>query len=283
MSTIREQPLPRSHLKWRTGRFAIGTAIVCGAIIVWIESQRADRLPASFTSGYLLLAALVFLAAFNLRKRLTMLPGLGTAAFWMQLHIWVGFGSLVLFGAHIQWRIPGGGLEGLLAIFYLLVAGSGIYGLYVTRTTPRKLLAIDPEMPYEQIPQAQRQLAAEARQLIRSCEDETRFLAGFYLHRLAPWFERSRHWTYNLFPTRRRRQELVVATRDLDRYLHRDQRDVPNQLIRLIERKDDLDFLRAMLGRIKIWMVAHVGLTYGLLILAAVHAVVAHGFFGGLR
>lgn len=282
MSVNREQPLPRSKLKWRTLRFAIATSAACALAYVWIEGLRQNLLPAAFYSGYLMLGALCFLAAFHLRKRLSMLPWLGTASFWMQLHIWVGFASLFLFGLHIQWRVPGGWLEGTLATVYLLVVASGVYGLYVTRTTPRKLRSVDADVPYQQIPQVQRQLAVEARELIARCTDQTRFITRFYLRLLVPWFERPRHWTYAVCPTGHRRRKLIGATRDLDRYLNRDQRQLPDQLIRLIQHKDDLDFLQAMLARLKVWMLVHVGLIYGLLILAVVHGVAAHGFFGGL-
>ena len=53
------------------------------------------------------------------------------------------------------------------------MVASGIYGLYVTRTVPRKLRGIDDEVPYDRIPGVQRELAVQARELVQRCEDET--------------------------------------------------------------------------------------------------------------
>ena len=67
----------------------------------------------------------VFLAAFNWRKKLSVLP-IGTAAFWLQLHIYAGFFTIFVFVAHIGYRWPNGSFESALAAVFTIVATSGV-------------------------------------------------------------------------------------------------------------------------------------------------------------
>ena len=70
----------------------------------------------------------------------------------MQLHIYVGWSTFVVFGFHIGWKTPNGYLEGFLALLYLVVALSGVYGLFITRLVPKRLTAIGEEVVFERIP-----------------------------------------------------------------------------------------------------------------------------------
>ena len=57
-----------------------------------------------FLSGWILFASVLILTAYNARKKITMLP-IGSAASWLQVHIYLGLLSVLLFLLHI---IPGG-------------------------------------------------------------------------------------------------------------------------------------------------------------------------------
>jgi hypothetical protein len=70
---------------------------------------------------------------------------------------------------------------------------------------------------------------------------------------------------------------------DLDRYLSSDQRSLGQQLSQMVKKKDDLDYHAAQQGRLKIWLFAHIGFTYSLLLVSIIHGVMAHAFAGGLR
>jgi hypothetical protein len=52
-------------------------------------------------------------------------------------------------------------------------------------------------------------------------------------------------------------------------------------LFALVRRKDDLDFHEARQKLLKVWLFAHIGLTYALVLLALLHALMAHAFGGG--
>lgn len=237
----------------------------------------------SHVSGYVLFGAIVFLALFNLRKKLAFLPAVGTARMWMQLHIYVGLSTFLMFGMHVGWRIPNGQLEGVLAALYLFVALSGVYGLYITRLLPKRLTNLPEEIIYERIPQFRQKLALQARELVLSAAESSDVLARFYANRLAVFFERPRSFVYAINPSSRQCRQLVTEINDLDRYLSEQQREVRKELVTIVKQKDDLDYHRAIQGRLKLWLFGHIAMTYSLLLFSVLHGIMAHAFGGGLR
>src|ERR1700760_3444279 len=83
----------------------VGALIAFSALVVW---QRLPQLSLSskFITGYILFGLMVFLALYNGRKRLSMLP-VGKASVWLTLHLAGGVFGLGLFWLHIGvlWRI----------------------------------------------------------------------------------------------------------------------------------------------------------------------------------
>ncbi|MEM7455151.1 MAG: hypothetical protein AAF456_12450 [Planctomycetota bacterium] len=268
----------RRRLKY--AMIAIISVAVIG-LLVWLQNRNLRH--STFFTGYLLMGSILFLTAFNLRKKIPVLPAFGSATMWMQLHIYVGLSTFAVFGFHIAWRIPNGMFEGLLAFLYLAVALSGVYGLYATRIMPRRLAALKEEVIYERIPALQRQLATSAKRLVLEACESTDVLARFYVNKLATFFERPRSLAYMINPSGRRRKQLLDEITDLNRYLGEQQRPVGAQLSEMVQQKDDLDYHRVVQGRLKLWLFVHIGMTYSLLIISIIHGIMAHAFAGGLR
>lgn len=276
---------PNQPVRLRSRRL-VGVSLTIVAVIaywIFVTLQRQSLQHTAWSTGYSLFGCLVFLAAFNLRKKLVFLPVLGTSAMWMQLHIYVAFFSIAVFLMHIGLAIPNGVFEQALALLYVTVAGSGVYGLYMTRTIPRKLTATGFEVIFEQIPEKRRQLVASARNLILETARSTDVIAKFYLHHLAQFMERPRSFAYNLSPSLRTSRTLIEELRQLDRYLSVTQRECSRKLSTLVREKEDLDYHWALQGRLKTWLFVHIGMTYGLLLVSILHGVIAHAFGGGLR
>ncbi len=279
----RNSMMSRSALPVRRFRNIVLLMIALVAVGILVVSQNQNLVHSTFTTGYVLLGSFVLLTAFNMRKRIPSLAQLGSAAFWMQLHIYVGLGTFVLFGFHVGWKIPNGGFEVFLTTLYLIVAVSGVYGLYATRSIPKKLTALNDEVIYERIPGFRKQLAGDARRLVLEACQHSDVLARFYRNRLAAYFERPRSIAYLASPNGRLRRQLMSEIDDLDRYLSDDQRSLSRQLGQMVKKKDDLDYHAAQQGRLKIWLFAHIGFTYSLLLVSILHGVIAHAFAGGLR
>ena len=81
-------------------------------------------------------------------------------------------------------------------------------------------------------------------------------------------------------PTSALRRSLMREMQDLRRYLSEPEQAGCERLFTLVRRKDDLDFHDARQRALKLWLFGHIGLTYALLLLAVLHAVLAHAFAG---
>jgi hypothetical protein len=244
--------------------------------------QRERLQDATFTSGYVLGGIILFLCAYNVRKKLPHWR-LGNSATWLQFHIYAGIGSILVFLLHVQFRVPQGRFESILAGLYLVVATSGLYGLFLSRTIPRLLTAIKHEVPFAQIPAQRAKLAQEAQQLAIQSLSDSPVLAKFYRDHLFDFFEQPRQLMYYLRPNGAMRRSLLIELQDLRRYLSDPQRAMSDTIADLIYQKDDIDFHHALQSRMRIWLFVHVGLSYGLVFAGALHGILAHAFHGGLR
>lgn len=258
------------------------TVLALGAIATWVQWRRAGLQATSFDTGYLLLAALLFLCLYNLRKKLPVLTWPSSAG-WLQLHLYVGLSTAFLFGMHVDWRVPDGFFEVTLTGLFVGTFASGLVGLYWSRTLPPRLARVSEEVIYERIPQLRSQLRDRAQQAVL----ETVRIAGattlgeFYSDRLHAFFENARGIRYFLRPNPRLRRQLLAELTEVSRYLSEPERKTCEQLFALVRRRDDLDYHAALQWRLKAWLFLHIGLTYPLLAVASLHGVLAHLFDGG--
>ncbi|HWE94891.1 MAG TPA: hypothetical protein VG269_13075 [Tepidisphaeraceae bacterium] len=263
-------------------RQAVATALVATAVCLWLRARHFALRPDAFDSGWVLGVLVLLLAAYNLRKKLTFLP-LGRSSTWLQLHIYLALLSVIAFAAHTHLRLPRGPLEISLACLYLGVAGSGIAGLVLTRVLPVCLSTRGEEVIFERIPQFRRKLRilAEIAVLRSVTEADQTTLSDFYTRRLARFFGEPRNFWLHLFQSQRPRRRLLAELADLDRYLDPAEREIAADLRDLVEVKDDLDYHHTLQATLKGWLFVHLPLTYGLLLVGAVHVVVVHAFRGG--
>lgn len=271
----------RSFMKRRL-LFSGTTFVAVAALAIWTDRSAAALERTSFTTGSILLVALFFLAALQVRKRLY-LPAFGSVATWLQLHIYVALGATVVFLLHVPWRLPNGYFEGTLAGLFLATTLSGLIGLYWSRTAPPRLARAGEEFIYEQIPMHRRSLRDQAQAVVLGAVRETgeSTLGQFYEQRLADFFAYPRRWRYRLRPTSRRRKALLAELTEATRYLSDAERKTAEQLFALIRKRDDLDFHEAIQWRLKSWMFVHICLTYPLLAAASFHGWLAYLFTGG--
>jgi hypothetical protein len=256
--------------------------IAVAALWLLVRVQERNLGSSAFTTGYLLLSAVFFLALYNLRKRLPFLP-LGSSTAWMQWHVYVGLGTLGVFALHVGPSWPSGVLDTVLAAVYLLTFASGLAGLYLTRTIPPQLARVGEEVIFERIPAFRRQVCRQASGVVMDAvaASGTTTLADFYVQRLYEFFERDRGLSYLVWPTTTRRKSLMRTMQDLRRYLSDQEQLACEKLFTLVRRKDDLDFQEARQWLLKSWLFVHIGLSYALLALALLHGLLAHAFGGG--
>ncbi len=261
--------------------FAI-TIVVAASVLVYWRSN--DLKASSFHTGYALFALVLFLMLYNLRKRLPSLP-LGSSSTWLQLHIYGGLVSIAFFLLHVGVRFPTGILETTLYALFVTVVGSGLYGLYITRTIPKKITKLREQVVWERIPALRIAVQRQAHQVVVSLlrQSPAPTIADYYKKRLLTYFGLPRGVWYYLLPTSKLRNHILSEMTDMERFYSPDETETDQRLRRLVDQRDDLDYQDALQRRLKFWLFVHVSLTYGLLILATFHTIMAHAFIGGAR
>ncbi len=246
------------------------------------RAYSSTLLRSQFLSGSVLLAAIVFLAVYNVRKKLPFLP-LGSSSVWLQVHLNVGWFSILLFLLHVGFRAPNGPLETTLALLYLGAAASGVFGLRISRRFAPRLARHGEEVIFERIPELRRRLREEAEALVvRSAEEgKSTTIADFYADRLLPFFAGPRNFWLHLLQSNGPLHALLEDSAGLRRYLNEKQKRHMDDLVELVRQKDHLDHQYALQAMLKRWLFFHVPLTYCLLILALAHVVFVYAFSVG--
>ena len=273
-------------MKFATRRIRnIALLIAFSALIVivhWIYSISLTH--GNFRTGWLLLLTMLFLASYNVRKKLPFIP-LGKSSVWLQFHIFFGLLAVVLFLCHLRFQLPNGRLEVTLAFLFVAVAGSGIIGLILSRTFARRLTTRGEEVLYERIPAIRKQLTEQVELLALGSisESNSTTVANFYIKNLGHYFSGPRHFFSHLCESHRPYHELMDKIKEEDRYLNDKEREILDQITEFVEAKYDLDYRYALQSVLKRWLFLHIPLTYGLLIVSVLHAILANAFFGGIK
>ncbi|MFO1065303.1 MAG: hypothetical protein U0892_15665 [Pirellulales bacterium] len=261
----------------------ITAAVICtaAAAFVWIETSMYDK---AIASGWTLLVSTAGLYGLSLRKRWAGGRRIPMAA-WLQFHSYLGTFALAAFCLHVRWPIRGQ-FELALGAMFLFVSLSGIFLLVLSRRMPRLLSAVKSDARLEDIPRLRAELgdrvhdhlALDASQL-----GEGAALAELYEHRLLKFFHSPRSLWYRTFPNGHTRRRLLRDLEDMDRYLDPQGRSTRQVFSELVIRKDDLDFHQAIQRRLRNLVTLHTAFTWSLILMIAVHVVLALEFQGAMR
>jgi hypothetical protein len=263
----------------------IGTFwLVMASVLALMLHQRFSHVLPNYAylTGWVLFVFMGLLAVYNARKKLPFLP-LGNSENWLQVHIYAGFFSVMLFLVHLNFRMPTGYFEGTLAWLYLLVAGSGVVGLVLSRVLPRRLSARGGEVIYEKIPALRHALRQKAETLALGPEVKSPAIAEFYAQELNGFFSGPKNFSRHLVESRRPLNTVLVEVEDLRRYLNDAERVTLEKLTQLVRQKDGLDYHHALQTTLKLWLFVHLPLTYSLMIFSLLHIVLVFAFSGGAR
>ena len=237
----------------------------------------------AFFSGWLLLLTILIVTFLNVRKKLPFLP-LSSVNAWLQFHIYAGWLSIGLFIVHLRGRFPDGPLETTLAVLFVLVAGSGVIGVFLSVTLPKRLTRRGEEVIFERIPAFRDHLrgAADALVVRSASETESTTLAEFYVARLKHLFDGPRDFFEHLFEMNLTEYAVRSEIQSVRRYLNDKEQEILDELADLVTRKQDLDYHFTLQATLKGWLFVHIPLTYCMLILAFVHLVLVYAFTGGI-
>jgi hypothetical protein len=262
-----------------SGLFALVAATVAA---FWLNARYSPLKNYAFFTGWALLAGMFILTVYNVRKKLPFLP-LGNSETWLQIHIYLGFFTTLLFLIHLRFRLPHGWFEITLAWLFVLVSGSGMAGLFFSRVFPRRLAARGGEAIYEKIAGQRYMLRTEAEALALGAEAKSTMIAEFYIKRLESFFAGPKNLWLHLVESRRAVNGLLMELEDLRRVATSTDQETITKLVKLVRQKDGLDYHRALQLVLKLWLFVHIPLTYGLMVFTVLHVVLVFGFSGGVR
>lgn len=256
--------------------------LIIGGMLFLIYHFFGFRFPRLvFVSGWTLLGLMLFLTAYNGRKKLPFLPALSSET-WLQIHIYMGLLATLIFGMHLSFRLPTGNFESILALLFVLVTLSGMVGLWITRVFPKRLTSRGGEVIFERIPFERRALHLKARALAISAVDKTRSttVADFFVASLEQFFEKPKNIGSHLLDSKIRPNRLLSRVNEMKRYLNEEERNIMTEIGQLIEAKNTLDYHYSLQMTLKLWLFTHIPLTYGLLVFSAVHVALVYAFSG---
>jgi len=262
-----------------SGLLALLAATV-GAL--WLNAKFNTLPNYAYLTGWALLAGMFVLTIYNVRKKLPFLP-LGKSETWLQIHIYLGFFTTLLFCIHLNFRLPHGWFEVVLAWLFVLVSGSGMAGLFFSRVLPRRLATRGGEVIFEKIPALRHALKTEAENLALGPDAKSQVIAEFYTKRLALFFSGPKNFWKHLAESRREVSALLTELEDLRRFANDLEKEKISKLAALVRQKDGLDYHRALQLALRLWLFVHIPLTYGLMIFTVLHIVLVFAFSGGAR
>lgn len=268
-----------SRRRWRN----LALTAVAVAAFAWVSTIYADALRQhEFLDGWALVVGLIVLASFNMRKKLPMLA-LGKASTWTQIHIYLGYFTVSMFLIHTDFETPIGALNWALWAMFLIVAISGLFGLFLSYSIPPKLERGTERVLLERIPGFRAQLAREVEELaMRSVVDEASLtISHFYTDTLHHFMRRQRNRLDHLRGSPRQLSRIRQDIDNLKRYLDPTGVEILREIEDRVVAKDNLDFHYAHFMALRLWLFIHIPATYSLIILACVHVATVYAFSTG--
>lgn len=229
-------------------------------------------------SGYSLFALFIFLALFNIRKRLPFVQSLGQTYWWHQLHIILGLIAIPLYFIHVDSGWPEGGYQRWLSFFMILVFLSGLFGWFIQSLFPKRLSHNGSEIIFERIPDALDEIKQTTLIHVNSavkdyqCEPILRLYQNFLDHYLS----QPRYFLNNLLGGHQAEYEITnhfSVTKDFCK----------EHELQLLEKLEQLASQKALIDRqyvyqllMKLWLLVHVPGVVGLLLLSLWHLLLVN-------
>lgn len=264
-------PSRRIALVW------LGAFSIFGFLIYQARQARVLLEPAEVITGWWLFFLMVFLALFNVRKKLSMLPT-GKAETWLLFHAVGGVLATAVYWLHVGVLWPLGLYEQVLTLLVYGTVLTGAFGYVIQRVYPKRLTQTGVEVIYERIPREISELRDRVENLVLGCTEKTESetLGRHYVDTLAWYFRRPRFFRHHVFGSQHGRQWLRQQDSAVRRYLSDDEKEYLDQLMELAEYKNGLDAHYVYQGIMKGWLLLHVPLTVALLVISVWHVLVVH-------
>jgi len=286
--------IDKTHRPWIVATIALALLSTAGYVIYAAESPSGPRGGSviGLTFGIAGYALMIYAGLLGARKKVPTWR-IGRAQTWMRGHLWLGLLSLLLILFHGGFAFRGA-LTLVLMVLFFIVIGSGVLGAALQHYLPALMMMRVPmETIYEEIPHVRTQLRDEADVLAASIcgpldteleqpaaavatmveieqEDRARF-REIYFSKVRPFLSDPDAHGTELADARRSAEVFQSLRRLLAAPVH----PVLDDLENICEEEHQLSRQIRIYRWLHGWLLMHVPLSIALLVLGAVHAVMA--------
>ncbi len=282
--------LDQSHQKWVLSCGAVAIAgIVAYRLFEPVELRMRTGSWLGITFGVIAFALMAFAGLLGARRKA---PGwrLGRLQTWMRGHLWLGLLSLPFVILHAAGAWAAGPLTKLLMFLFYMTIVSGIVGAVAQAVLPSLMTAQVPlETIYEQIPAIRQQLLEEAKKFYAEATTQAAAAAAssqtITISTIATISQPLEDfWEKELFPfliDPRGNHRLATRRGMMQRFealymlLPRGQRSSIAGLQEICEEENQLTRQQTLHRWLHGWLLVHVPISYGVLLLTIVHAFTA--------
>lgn len=286
--------IDHTHRGWFVASLLIvGVALLCfGAFRVPTGAGSMGGTTAGLTFGSFGFGFMIFAALLGARRRVPVYL-FGRAQTWMRGHLWLGLVSLPLILFHSGFRY-GHGLTAWLMTLLIVVVVSGIFGAAMQHYMPRVMTREVPmETIYEEIGHVRAQLLEEAEELIKQAAggdkkaadgsdadsaapavavaDEAAPLRLFYEQEMKPYLSKAGPRGSSLRDAARARNAFAQLRTLLPPSLHTTVEDLEG----ICEEERQITLQSHLHMWLHGWLLLHIPLSLALILLGAIHAVMA--------
>ena len=288
--------IDQTHRPWVIATVALAIISTAAYILYAVETPGGPRGGSAMglTFGVAGYALMLYAGLLGARKRVPTWR-IGRAQTWMRGHLWLGLLSLLLILFHSGFTFRGP-LTFVLMLLFFIVIGSGILGAAIQHYVPSFMTSRVPlETIYEEIPHVRAQLREEADQLASAIcgpldgalaeeapehsqtvlveiehDDRERF-REVYLQKVRPYLAEPETSGAELADPLRSGETFEALRRLLAPPVHGVLDDLENICVEEQQLSRQIRIYRWLHA----WLLVHVPLSIALLVLGAVHAVMA--------
>jgi hypothetical protein len=288
--------IDQTHRPWVIATVALAIASTAVYIVYAVDTPGGPRGGSGMglTFGIVGYGMMLYAGLLGARKQVPTWR-IGRAQTWMRGHLWLGLLSLLLILYHAGFAFRGPLTLVLMWLFFIVI-GSGILGAAIQHYIPSFMTSRVPlETIYEEIPHVRAQLREEADQLAAAIcgpldvtaaepalertgtllveiehDDRERF-REIYLHKVRPYLEDPETPEAELADSLRSGETFEALRRLLGPPVHNVLDDLENICVEEQQLSRQIRIYRWLHA----WLLVHVPLSIALLVLGAVHAVMA--------
>jgi hypothetical protein len=273
--------IDRTHRPWVISTVALAIVGMAAYILYTVDTPGGPRggSPIGLTFGIVGYAMMLYAGLLGARKQVPTWR-IGRAQTWMRGHLWLGLLSLLLILFHSGFAFRGPLTLALMLLFFIVI-GSGILGAAIQHYVPSLMTSRVPlETIYEEIPHVRAQLREEADQLVAAISqsalleierDDREHFREAYLNKVRPYLENPETPNAELADPLRSEETFEALRRLLSPQVHSALDDLEN----ICAEEQQLSRQIRIYRWLHAWLLVHVPLSIALLVLGAVHAVVA--------